>query len=57
MTEKDTTPKKEKLAEAAAARREFLTRIGKGSATIPAAVLLLAANASSNGVVPSGGSS
>ncbi len=39
------------------ARREFLRKIGKGSATVPAAVLLLAATSKSQAqAAPSGGS-
>jgi hypothetical protein len=36
------------------ARREFLKKIGKGSAAVPAAALLLAASAKKAQAVPSG---
>jgi hypothetical protein len=43
MTPKDNQPKQKHEGDETQARREFLKKIGKGSATIPAAVLLLAA--------------
>ena len=40
---KDNQPKQKHVGDETQARRDFLKKIGKGSATIPAAVLLLAA--------------
>ena len=61
MTPKQSQPKQNQANEATQARREFLKKIGKGSATVPAAVLLLAAagakNAKAGGGSGSGSSS
>ncbi len=43
MTPKYNQPKQKHVGDETQARREFLKKIGKGSATVPAAVLLLAA--------------
>ena len=43
MTPKENPPKQKHVVDETQARREFLKKIGKGSATVPAAVLLLAA--------------
>ena len=43
MTPRDNEPKQNPADDETQARRDFLKRIGKGSATVPAAVLLLAA--------------
>jgi len=45
LTPKDNEPKQNRVEDETQARREFLKKIGKGSATVPAAVLLLAASA------------
>jgi hypothetical protein len=43
VTPKDNQLGQEQVGDETQARREFLKKIGKGSATVPAAVLLLAA--------------
>jgi hypothetical protein len=43
VTPKDNQPKPKLVDDETQARREFLKKIGKGSATVPAAVFLLAA--------------
>jgi len=64
LTPKDNQPKQKDVGDETQARREFLKKIGKGSATVPAAVLLLAAasakpaqagGGSGSGAGPSGG--
>jgi hypothetical protein len=64
LTAKDNQPKQKAVGDETQARREFLKKIGKGSATVPAAVLLLAAasakpaqagGGSGSGAGPSGG--
>jgi hypothetical protein len=54
LTPKDDEPKQNHVDDETQARREFLKKIGKGSATVPAAVLLLAASAKQAWAVPSG---
>jgi hypothetical protein len=57
MTPKDSQPKQNHVDDDAPARREFLKKIGKGSATVPAAILLLAASTKQAQATPvSGGS-
>jgi len=43
VTPKANQTKQKQVIDETQARREFLKKIGKGSATVPAAVLLLAA--------------
>jgi hypothetical protein len=54
LTPKDNEPKQNHVDDEKQARREFLKKIGKGSATVPAAVLLLAASAKQAWAAPSG---
>jgi hypothetical protein len=46
VTPKDNQSKQKQVGDEGQVRREFLKKIGKGSATVPAAVLLLAAASS-----------
>lgn len=55
MTPKDNQPKREPVGDEGQARREFLKKIGKGSATVPAAVLLLAAATAKQAEANNGG--
>jgi hypothetical protein len=55
LTPKNNEPKPKPVDDEMRARREFLKRIGKGSAAVPAAALLLAASAKQAQAVPSGG--
>lgn len=55
MTPEDSEPKQNHADDETQARREFLKKVGKGSVTVPAAVLLLAASAKQAYAAPSGG--
>jgi len=55
LTPEDKEPKQNHVDDETQARREFLKKVGKGSVTVPAAVLLLAASAKQAYAAPSGG--
>lgn len=53
MNPKDNEARQNHVDDETQARREFLKKIGKGSVTVPAAVLLLAASAKQAWAAPS----
>jgi hypothetical protein len=53
LTPKNTEPKQNHVDDETLARREFFKKVGKGSATVPVAVLLLAASAKQAWAAPS----
>jgi hypothetical protein len=56
MTHTNSKPQQNQSTGDGHARREFLKKVGKGSVTVPAAVLLLAASSKqAKAISPSGG--
>ncbi len=56
LTPRDSEPETDHVGDEKQARREFLKKIGKSSATVPAAVLLLSASTKQAQILAAGGS-